>query len=58
MKFEGGYDGMSAEAQMSLAPSHLVNFTQAVPDSAGAAMPDGRNFFCFLTCYTAPGRLG
>ena len=35
LKFEGGYHGMSAEAQMSLAPSQLVNFPQAVPDSAG-----------------------
>lgn len=35
MKFEGGYHGMSAEAQMSLAPKSLVNFPQAVPDSAG-----------------------
>lgn len=35
LKFEGGYHGMSAEAQMSLAPSRLVNFPQAVPDSAG-----------------------
>ncbi len=35
MKFEGGYHGMSAEAQMSLAPSKLVNFPNAVPDSAG-----------------------
>ncbi len=35
MKFEGGYHGMSAEAQMSLAPSKLVNFPVAVPDSAG-----------------------
>lgn len=35
VKFEGGYHGMSAEAQMSLAPSRLVNFPQAVPDSAG-----------------------
>lgn len=35
MKFEGGYHGMSAEAQMSLAPTKLVNFPQAVPDSAG-----------------------
>lgn len=35
MKFEGGYHGMCAEAQMSLAPSRLVNFPQAVPDSAG-----------------------
>ena len=35
LKFEGGYHGMSAEAQMSLAPDRLVNFPQAVPDSAG-----------------------
>lgn len=35
LKFEGGYHGMSAEAQMSLAPSQLVNFPQSVPDSAG-----------------------
>ena len=35
LKFEGGYHGMSAEAQMSLAPAHAVNFPQAVPDSAG-----------------------
>ncbi|MEL7462949.1 MAG: aminotransferase class III-fold pyridoxal phosphate-dependent enzyme [Pseudomonadota bacterium] len=35
MKFEGGYHGMSAEAQMSLAPTSLVNFPNAVPDSAG-----------------------
>ena len=35
LKFEGGYHGMSAEAQMSLAPTRLVNFPQAVPDSAG-----------------------
>lgn len=35
LKFEGGYHGMSAEAQMSLAPTQLVNFPQAVPDSAG-----------------------
>ncbi len=35
VKFEGGYHGMSAEAQMSLAPSVAVNFPQAVPDSAG-----------------------
>ncbi|MEX0351222.1 MAG: aspartate aminotransferase family protein [Paracoccaceae bacterium] len=38
VKFEGGYHGMSAEAQMSLAPSKMVNFPQAVPDSAG--IPD------------------
>ena len=35
IKFEGGYHGMSAEAQMSLSPSNLVNFPQPVPDSAG-----------------------
>ncbi|MEL7211818.1 MAG: aminotransferase class III-fold pyridoxal phosphate-dependent enzyme [Pseudomonadota bacterium] len=35
LKFEGGYHGMSAEAQMSLAPEQRVNFPQAVPDSAG-----------------------
>ena len=35
LKFEGGYHGMSAEAQMSLAPSRIVNFPTAQPDSAG-----------------------
>ena len=35
LKFEGGYHGMSAEAQMSLAPAKRVNFPAAVPDSAG-----------------------
>jgi glutamate-1-semialdehyde 2,1-aminomutase len=35
LKFEGGYHGMSAEAQMSLAPAKAVNFPHAVPDSAG-----------------------
>ncbi len=35
IKFEGGYHGMSPEAQMSLAPTTLSNFPQAVPDSAG-----------------------
>lgn len=35
LKFEGGYHGMSAEAQMSLAPERRVNFPQAIPDSAG-----------------------
>ena len=39
VKFDGGYHGMSAEAQMSLAPENLVNFPVAVPDSAG--IPDG-----------------
>jgi glutamate-1-semialdehyde 2,1-aminomutase len=35
VKFEGGYHGTSAEAQMSLAPTRLANFPQPVPDSAG-----------------------
>ncbi|MEL6564785.1 MAG: aminotransferase class III-fold pyridoxal phosphate-dependent enzyme [Pseudomonadota bacterium] len=35
IKCEGGYHGMSAEAQMSLAPGRQVNFPHAVPDSAG-----------------------
>ena len=35
VKFEGGYHGMSAEAQMSLAPQKRVNFPQAIPDSGG-----------------------
>ena len=35
IKCEGGYHGMSAEAQMSLAPAKRVNFPTAVPDSAG-----------------------
>jgi len=39
LKFEGGYHGMSAEAQMSLAPARRVNFPTAVPDSAG--IPQG-----------------
>ena len=39
LKFEGGYHGMSAEAQMSLAPALNVNFPTAVPDSAG--IPQG-----------------
>ncbi|MEL6203866.1 MAG: aminotransferase class III-fold pyridoxal phosphate-dependent enzyme [Pseudomonadota bacterium] len=39
LKFEGGYHGMSAEAQMSLAPTRFANFPQAVPDSAG--IPEG-----------------
>jgi glutamate-1-semialdehyde 2,1-aminomutase len=39
MKFEGGFHGMSAEALMSLAPNKLVNFPQAVADSAG--IPQG-----------------
>ena len=39
LKFEGGYHGMSAEAQMSLAPVTLKNFPEPVPDSAG--IPQG-----------------
>ncbi len=35
VKFEGGYHGMSAEAQMSLAPTRQGAFPQALPDSAG-----------------------
>ena len=35
IKFEGGYHGMSSEAQMSLSPTNEVNFPQSVPDSAG-----------------------
>ncbi|ASP34311.1 aspartate aminotransferase family protein [Labrenzia sp. VG12] len=35
LKFEGGYHGMSAEALMSLSPKTLVNYPQAVPDTAG-----------------------
>jgi glutamate-1-semialdehyde 2,1-aminomutase len=35
VKFEGGYHGMSAEAQMSLSPTRLANFPEAAPDSAG-----------------------
>lgn len=38
IKFEGGYHGMCAEAQMSLAPDRKVNFPRPVPDSAG--IPD------------------
>ncbi len=35
LKFEGGYHGMSAEAQMSLAPKAEVTLPAALPDSAG-----------------------
>ena len=38
LKFEGGYHGMCAEAQMSLAPTVKANFPNAIPDSAG--IPD------------------
>lgn len=37
LKFEGGYHGMSDHAMMSLAPRHLANFPNPVPDSAGIA---------------------
>ena len=35
VKFEGGYHGMSAEAQMSLAPQRQLDFPRPIPDSAG-----------------------
>jgi len=35
VKFEGGYHGMSSEAQISLAPEELANFPVGIPDSAG-----------------------
>ena len=35
IKFEGGYHGMSSEAQMSLAPQDHIDFPVAVPDSDG-----------------------
>ena len=35
VKFEGGYHGMSAEAQMSLAPQRQLDFPRPLPDSAG-----------------------
>ena len=35
VKFEGGYHGMTAEAQMSLAPDKMADFPTAIPDSAG-----------------------
>lgn len=35
LKFEGGYHGMSAEAQMSLAPAEPAAWPVPVPDSAG-----------------------
>ena len=35
VKFVGGFHGMSAEAQMSLAPRSLADFPVAVADSAG-----------------------
>lgn len=35
VKFEGGYHGMSPEAQMSLAPTRRANHPRPIPDSAG-----------------------
>lgn len=35
LKFEGGYHGMSADAQMSTFPQKMLNFPAAEPDSAG-----------------------
>jgi len=35
VKFEGGYHGMSSEAQMSLAPTAKADYPRAQPDSAG-----------------------
>lgn len=35
LKFEGGYHGMSDHGMMSLAPTRMVNYPVAVPDSAG-----------------------
>ncbi|MCQ0091746.1 aspartate aminotransferase family protein [Roseovarius sp. M141] len=55
LKFEGGYHGMSAEAQMSLAPSRLVNFPQAVPDSAG--IPEAVRGEMLIAPFNDPGYL-
>lgn len=35
LKFEGGFHGMSAEAQMSVEPERRANSPEAIPDSAG-----------------------
>ena len=35
VKFEGGYHGMSSEAQVSLSPSARIEFPKGEPDSAG-----------------------
>jgi glutamate-1-semialdehyde 2,1-aminomutase len=51
LKFEGGYHGMSAEAQMSLAPARLVNFPQAVPDSRAFPRP------CATPCWWRPSTM-
>ncbi|WP_425404488.1 aspartate aminotransferase family protein [Hwanghaeella sp.] len=55
LKFEGGYHGMSSEAQMSLAPARLVNFPQAVPDSAG--IPEGVRADMLIAPYNDPDYL-
>jgi glutamate-1-semialdehyde 2,1-aminomutase len=52
VKFEGGYHGMCAEAQMSLAPTRLANFPEAVPDSAG--IPDTVAATCWSRPSTTP----
>ena len=38
LKFEGGYHGMSDYALMSMSPSQLLDYPQAIPDSPG--IPD------------------
>ncbi|MEZ5845098.1 MAG: aminotransferase class III-fold pyridoxal phosphate-dependent enzyme [Hyphomicrobiaceae bacterium] len=40
LKFEGGYHGMSGDALMSMMPDRLVNFPQALPDTAGLRESD------------------
>lgn len=55
LKFEGGYHGMGPEAQMSLAPTRLVNFPQAVPDSAG--IPEGVRADMLIAPYNDPAYL-
>jgi glutamate-1-semialdehyde 2,1-aminomutase len=42
LKFEGGYHGMSAEAQMSLAPTRLVNFPAGRARTAPASRKRAR----------------
>lgn len=55
LKFEGGYHGMGPEAQMSLAPTRLVNFPQAVPDSAG--IPEAVRADMLIAPYNDPDYL-
>lgn len=52
LKFEGGYHGMSAEAQMSLAPSVPTNLPGAAPDSAG--IPDSVRDEMLIAPYNDP----